>query len=345
MFPLKRILFLCPISKRPSGGVRYIYECVSALRQAGFDAYVYPEHKSFKVSWFPESVPHFKGPINSGDLIVIPEMMVPYIALSKLKLINYVILVQNGYYVLDEIRGSLVQRNIDIDEKYFGARSIISISSYTTRILEFLFPGVTILAACGVPFVSNFQSQKKEKLIIFMSRKNRLTARSVVYPLLKYVSQGWRFIDVSEDFVNEQDLKQLLSRAYIFLSFGTREGFNSPPLEAYLAGCHVIGFHGFGALDYWEGEGFCAIEEGDLVSFVDQVEARMAQFSDEVSGGRSTGFTIDKARERIQSIFFTILNSMPSDKTASSYKLMLQKSKPHLLLNRISRKLRLVMGG
>ena len=78
------------------------------------------------------------------------------------------------------------------------------------------------------------------------------------------------------DGVDEQTCAAILGRSAIFLSFSEFEGLPLPPLEAALSGNRVIGYTGQGAKDYWSPPIFDAIQQGDIIGFVETVRATVA---------------------------------------------------------------------
>ena len=76
--------------------------------------------------------------------------------------------------------------------------------------------------------------------------------------------------------LDEQTCAAILGRSAIFLSFSEFEGLPLPPLEAALSGNRVIGYTGQGAKDYWSPPIFDAIQQGDIIGFVQTVRATVA---------------------------------------------------------------------
>jgi glycosyltransferase involved in cell wall biosynthesis len=140
-----------------------------------------------------------------------------------------------------------------------------------------------------------------------------------------------------------------LSESFIFLSFGTREGFNNPPLEAANAGCYVIGYHGYGGVDYWNDENFITINEGDIVDFQNQIRVITSIFGVINASIFKNSFTIENSIRSIVDAFKSIIiDDILCKKYVSRQKLKLQKNyflyKTSHLYTKIKKLLQLVRG-
>tara|TARA_B100000700_G_scaffold172623_1_gene190715 strand:+ start:6402 stop:6740 length:339 start_codon:yes stop_codon:yes gene_type:complete len=60
----------------------------------------------------------------------------------------------------------------------------------------------------------------------------------------------------------------IIKKSKIFLSFSSLEGLGLPPVEAALAGNHVIGYTGEGGNEYWQKPLFTKINSGEINKFV-----------------------------------------------------------------------------
>ena len=60
----------------------------------------------------------------------------------------------------------------------------------------------------------------------------------------------------------------ILKKSKIFLSFSSLEGLGLPPVEAALAGNHVIGYTGEGGNEYWQEPLFTKVGSGEINKFV-----------------------------------------------------------------------------
>ena len=64
------------------------------------------------------------------------------------------------------------------------------------------------------------------------------------------------------------------------MSSGHPEGFGLPAAEAMLAGCIVVGYHGYGGREFLTEELAFPIDVGDVVAFADRVAEILRQLED-----------------------------------------------------------------
>ena len=57
----------------------------------------------------------------------------------------------------------------------------------------------------------------------------------------------------------------VLASAYLLVNTSLYEGFGLPPLEAMACGCIVVGFHGYGGLEYATNNNGFWCEEGNII--------------------------------------------------------------------------------
>jgi len=343
-----RFIFYTPSSNIPSGGIRFIYRIVDFLNLNSIESYVHHDMRNFECNWFNNNTLKLNGFVETSDILVIPENYVLSLV-GKLKGLKYIILVQNGYYICDYLPKKIFKRNTDLDSFYNNSIAVLSNSNYTTKILKNLFNNINIKQFRCPPHIFPEDSLKKKKIISYMSRKNNLIVKSVIYPLLDLMSEGWEFIDISYSFRSEKELCDILSESFIFLSFGSREGFNNPPLEAANAGCYVIGYHGYGGLDYWNDENFITINEGDIVDFQNQIRATTFKFGVINTRKFKNSHTLENSSRSIVDAFKSIINDdILCTNNIVRKKIKLQKNyfiyKSGNIYNRIKKLLYLVIG-
>ena len=73
---MPRIVYLCPDTNTPTGGIKVIYRHVEALAAMGCDAHVMHIGEGFRCDWFPNKAPvlHLAEMLTS-DIVVVPEVM------------------------------------------------------------------------------------------------------------------------------------------------------------------------------------------------------------------------------------------------------------------------------
>jgi glycosyltransferase involved in cell wall biosynthesis len=80
----------------------------------------------------------------------------------------------------------------------------------------------------------------------------------------------WILVPIHD--MHESEVAAILRESAIFLSFSQREGFGLPPLEAISCGCIVIGYHGGGGEEYFQGPTIFPITQGEIVEFAQTIE-------------------------------------------------------------------------
>ena len=103
--------------------------------------------------------------------------------------------------------------------------------------------------------------EPKQQVVSYIPRKLTEDAHEVIELLrLRGALEGWHVEAI--DNVDEAAYAATLRRSAVFLSFGHREGFGLPPLEAMASGCIVVGFDGLGGHELFRDHGI-AVGNGD----------------------------------------------------------------------------------
>ena len=124
---MRRLVYLCPETDGPVGGIKVIYRHVEALNRLGVPAFIlHPHAPAFRYEWSEHAVPFLSSLTLSrfSDFIIVPEVLTLAFGAQCLQSgCPYAIFVQNGYLmhpVADEHDGIL--RDI-----VHGAHFVISI--------------------------------------------------------------------------------------------------------------------------------------------------------------------------------------------------------------------------
>jgi hypothetical protein len=268
-FMQHRIVYGCPNSDTPSGGVKVIYKHAAMLNTLGTPAFVWhPGDTDFKCSWFDHSTPTLgdKDLSPSTDLIVLPEIWASsHVEIFKTLGYKVGIYVQNAYMT----HVNLSQDRPDaILKAYRDADIILSISQDTSAYIhEVLGVGYEkiILQRYSIDH-QIFKPREKDKIITYMPRKMGQHSARVVTALSSLLPEGWKIQSI--DKMTENQVAAILSSSIIFLAFSEFEGLPVPPVEAALSGNIVIGYHGQGGKEYWNSPNFINIDQGDIRSFI-----------------------------------------------------------------------------
>ena len=273
---LKRIIFVCPATSKPVGGIKVVLhhsEILNRLAAPALRSLIYvPEKLDYEFGWLHhESVykrDHLFDP--SSDLVVLPEVMAPYLGRRvAAQGLRYAIFVQNGYLFFPD---NSAQDEGRLAEIYRNAALVLSISRDTTSCIERAFPvlrGRVLQMRYSVDPALFHANEVKRDAIAYMPRKLADHARLVAGFLRAADLGGWEIVPI--DGMTEAEVAAALCRTRVFLSFSNLEGCPVPPLEAALAGNMVVGYTGEGGMEYWDGPIFSRIESGNIQMFVDRV--------------------------------------------------------------------------
>lgn len=273
----KKIIFVLHSNNHKSGGDKVIYrqsELINNLNLNGIKSEIlHPENISFQHTWFEHKV-SFKRNLKfdpKNDFVVIPEIWaLPHAKMLSDIGVKYAIYVQNGY--LTNIPVSIGYSVDDLNIAYMNASLILSISDDTTECIKLAFPELKteIIRIYYSVDATKFKiDKKKESLITYMPRKLSFHSKMIIFFLKKRLPQHWRIDAI--DGLNEDGVKDILSRSKIFMSFSEFEGCPLPPVEAALSGNYVVGYTGEGAKEYWNLPIFTEVYCGDIRDFVEKV--------------------------------------------------------------------------
>ena len=267
----QEIVFLCPATNVPRGGVKVIYNqtaIINSLKGQLAASILHPYSPDFNCTWFEHSAT-LKRTLNfdqTHDFVVIPEFwVVPHARLLHNLEVQYGIYVQNGYAI------SLNQGE-ELDAAYYNAALILVISEDAGECVKLAFPecaNKVYRVHCSVSPDKFISGASKENIICYMPRKLRSHSQLVTFFLNKNIPPHWRVVTIEGQ--DENGVAAILGKSRIFLSFSELEGLSLPPIEAALSGCYVIGYTGEAAKEYWDAEIFTEIYSGDIKAFVKAV--------------------------------------------------------------------------
>lgn len=302
--PERRILFITPQNKEPSGGNKQLYRMVDVLNTLNFQAYILHESKGFRFSWFhnkthilynghifkelnklyapllkTNSIYHIyfylrtlfkrlnwgKDIINTSDILVFPEF---YGRFMNDILPNHkkVIYVQGCYLTFKHFN---LQDNLK-DSLYFEPNTLAIIvnsedgRSYMEQLCTQLPIYITRHSVNTTLFAP---AKKKKKIMAYMSRKYPEDSKQIInYLTLCGVLDDWELINI--DKVNHEEVATVLNKSAVFLSTNTDEGFPLPSIEAMASGCLVIGYTGKGGREYFKEDFSIPIPEKEIQIFM-----------------------------------------------------------------------------
>jgi len=214
------------------------------------------------------------------DLLVIPEVMVLDLAPRASELgYRYCIYALNGYLIDSGV--DRAERFI-LDEIYSRAECVLSISHNTSALLMMAYPFLgDKIKRVFINTTEQVRDPKKENLVTYMPRKLSTHSKKCLFFLEKSLPPNWHIQAL--DGLTESELRSVLTRSKIFLSFSELEGFGLPPYEAALLGNLVVGYSGSGGDEFFHRPVFRKVENGDLVSYVNEIMAAISDWNDSES--------------------------------------------------------------
>jgi Glycosyl transferases group 1 len=265
--------FICPDYDVPSGGTRKLYHYVDILNAAGLSASIIHDRRRFRLSWFENKTRVVSArdiALGAQDILVVPEVYESR-ALDLPPNVRHVILNQNVYNTVKMLaKGSKVAESYTANP---DLALVLVVSHDNLEVMKYLFPStpITRLRHSIDPNIFYPPRDAKQRKIAYMPRKRADDAASVISLLrLRGVLDTWEIVPIDNS--SELETAEILRSARLFLSFGLREGFGLPPLEALACGCLVVGYDGLGGREYFHSPFATAVEDGDIVHFAREVE-------------------------------------------------------------------------
>ena len=259
---MPRLVYLCPDSDTPTGGIKVIYRHVEALVDLGFDAHVMHINADFRCRWFANNAPVLDlSKMLTSDIVVVPEVMAKLTPNLIAQKIRFVMFVQNGYLVLPSADMATLR------QCYAHTELVLSISEDTTQLLQSVFPELVgrVMRQTYTVDRSKFKPAPKRNLVTYMPRKQPLHSANVA-PWLQAEFPDWQVVPLHG--LSEDQVAAAMRVSRVFLAFSDFEGCPVPPIEAALSGNIVLGYPGWGGREYWDEPNFRHVDMGDVRGFV-----------------------------------------------------------------------------
>jgi glycosyltransferase involved in cell wall biosynthesis len=242
-----RIIFMTPFSRMEiTGGIKTNYQHAELLAELGFDACIYQPDGQPK--WFKSSARRLVGEqllLASDDVVVFPEVLqgVSGEFARAPSPATKVLFCQNQYYAVNALPPDASYRALGFT--HFACSSTIA-KGFLQRV--FSLPEVSVLP-CYIDRDIFFPRTKVMQIAV-VPRKLPVEARFIQKLFkLKYAhlsSIPWQFIESK----TEAETAETFGNSSILLALNARESFGLVPIEAMASGCIVVGFHGYGGLEY-----------------------------------------------------------------------------------------------
>ena len=314
-----RIIFLNFFSRQEiTGGIKVSYRCVEMLAEAGYDAAV----------WQPAGKPDFLEStarviteqainLNTDDILVFPEALNPAFVeiLRKTVAARKILFCQNPYNLFN---------NPHIPKqtpRELGFSQILCVSGVSKGFLSRIFNYDDIATMTISVDGKTFAPLRKRLQIAFAPRKLRWHA-DLISKVFRTKFPGMRNIPwVPIDGVPEARAAEIMGESAVYLATGQFESCPLMALEAMSAGCAIVGYHGYGGLEYaTPHNGFWhyndEIEEvvDDLYRTVKGLQNNDALIAAMVANGRATAAHYNAGNMR--KTLLTFFENLPAPQSA-----------------------------
>jgi hypothetical protein len=292
------IWYLCPDTNVPTGGVRVIYRHVDLLNSVGIPAAVVHARAGFSCTWFAHETRVMSAAdavLSAADTLVVPEYYGPSLADLPTGL-RVVIFNQNTYRTFAGRGATATWRRCAESD---SLAAIVVVSQDNVQYARYAFPGVRVARVRDSVDGDMFHPADKPpgRTIGYMPRRRAADARQVLDLLeIRGCTDNWEIVRIEGR--TEKQTAAIYRTCSIFISFSEQEGFGMPPAEAMASGCYVVGFTGFAGREFFEPDICTPVEEGNILTFDQEVERAMADFDKDSQAVRDRGLA---ASERIRS--------------------------------------------
>jgi hypothetical protein len=243
----QKIVYLSPFANQLiSGGIKVMYRHVEMLEALGFDASIFsPQGPPL---WMPSKARLFAGAnpaLDADTLMVFPEILsgdLGQLARSRTPAAK-ALLCQNQYFMFNET----IPRHTLAD---LGFVKLLTVGEIAKGFLErALAPARFEVIPVWVDHAVFFPRAKSLRIAVFprkLPKEYALIRQIFVLKHPQFQQIPWDLIDAK----TEAETAEILGRASIFLSMCDLECAPLTPLEAMASDCLVVGFHGYGGLEY-----------------------------------------------------------------------------------------------
>lgn len=304
----RRFLFLCPDVSGSSGGVAVLYDAVTELRGAGYDASIVHMSPTARYHNTPHEVPvsythatrlaglrHATPPrkvlshaaialerlksgpnprlaLAPGDVLVVPEFLVA-LAAEAFPANPKIVFVQNSFGYLRSCATAL-ERGFDPQN---GVRLSIGISDTCLQALDLVGASPTAYCPVSPNFALFPYRAEKKRQVAYMPRKRKAEAR-IIHDALEARGHMAGHALVRVDGMPQARVAEVLGESLFFISLMREEALGFPAMEAMASGCVVVGYTGLGTREYFTPETGIPVEEGDTPGVVHSVEKAIAEY-------------------------------------------------------------------
>jgi Glycosyl transferases group 1 len=242
-----RVIYLAPFPRiEITGGIKMAFRHVELLQAIGIDARVHsPDGMP---TWFVSRAlltTAANARAGRGDVLVFPEVLSGPLVRAALAPApaTKALLCQNQYNIFNELIPRFTYQQL-------GFAKFMTVSEVARGFLERLLAPATFEVLPVLVDEKVFFPRRKELRIAVAPRKLQ-SHYQLIHKI--FVTKFPQLRRVPWDVMvgrSESEVAETLGRAAIFLSLSHLESVGLIPLEAMASGCVVVGFHGYGGLEY-----------------------------------------------------------------------------------------------
>lgn len=230
-----------------TGGIKIAYRCAEILSESGYEAMIW--QPAGPPTWLDTTaavIAELTVRITPEDILVFPEALSkPFLDLLKQRPpATKLLFCQNPYNLFgNEFFARQTPREL-------GFAKILCVAHTTRNMLARVF-GYDDIAFMPIAVDAEiFRPRQKTMQIAFSPRKLRWHADIIrrlfatKFPHMRHIP--WKPIEG----VSEARAAEIMGESHVYLALGHLESCPLMSLEAMSAGCAVVGYHGYGGLEY-----------------------------------------------------------------------------------------------
>ncbi len=229
-----------------------------------FKKYINKGKNDWKNTFKPDLF--FETQIGQSDLLVYPEVYAHALA-SNFANNKFLVYAQGCFILFKDIK--------DISQTVYQHKNLLGVmvnSTYSYEYIKFLFPNINLRKIHHFinPLIFANQGTKKKQIVLSSKKLPNDASQIINIFNLSMYAQHWSLVDISENNSSHKHsyIAEILLESAIYINLVTAEGFGLPAAEAMSSGCLVIGYPGYGGLDYMSGEFTFPIREGDVIALM-----------------------------------------------------------------------------
>ncbi len=261
-----KIAYLCPVSKRPSGGVRRLFRHVQYLCEAGFDAYIALPKNAPGMDWVSAKVPIFYSDVFEfapDDIVCVPDSFLHVIEPIKDLPVRKVVICLGFISPFYRFPKGATWRDYNVE-------AVLVNNPEIGRFLTFsgVWSGKYHVIETGIDKNLYYPGEKKFQIAYLNKHQDRQFEMLEKILYLRAMDRRCTFIKFIElKDLPEEEYAQILRESAIFACGMYCEGFSVPILEAMACGCVCCGSHGVGGNDFIKRYNFLEVPHGDIFAF------------------------------------------------------------------------------